>query len=77
MNDVNSALRKHFFVKKSDAEKNFYYMGEFDIIDQRGDVKLDNSGRQRPITKVTMKMHNAVREDILRYLQSSINVEAE
>ncbi|MDO4472996.1 MAG: DEAD/DEAH box helicase [Bacillota bacterium] len=77
MNDVNSALRKHLFVKKSDAEKNFYYMGEFDIIDQRGDVKLDNSGRQRPITKVTMKMHNAVREDILRYLQSSINVEAE
>ena len=77
MNDVNSALRKHLFVKKSDAEKNFYYMGEFDIIDQRGDVKLDNSGRKRPITKVTMKMHNAVREDILRYLQSSINVEAE
>ena len=77
MNDVNSALRKHLFVKKSDAEKNFYYMGEFDIIDQRADVKLDNSGRQRPITKVTMKMHNAVREDILRYLQSSINVEAE
>ena len=52
-------------------------MGEFDIIEQHGDVKLDNSGRQRPITKVTMKMHNAVREDILRYLQSSINVEAE
>ena len=77
MNDVNSAQRKHLLVKKSDAEKNFYYMGEFDIIDQRGDVKLDNSGRQRPITKVTMKMHNAVREDILRYLQSSINVEAE
>lgn len=32
MNDVNSAGRKHLFVKKSDAEKNFYYMGEFDII---------------------------------------------
>ena len=77
MNDVNSAQRKHLLVKKSDAEKNFYYMGEFDIIEQHGDVKLDNSGRQRPITKVTMKMHNAVREDILRYLQSSINVEAE
>ena len=77
MNDVNSAQRKHLLVKKSDAEKNFYYMGEFDIIEQHGDVKLDNSGRQRPITKLTMKMHNAVREDILRYLQSSINVEAE
>lgn len=77
MNDVNSAGRKHLFVKKSDAEKNFYYMGEFDIINQYGDVKLDNSGKKRPITKVTMKMHNAVREDILRYLQSSINVEAE
>ena len=77
MNDVNEATRKHLFVKKSDAEKNFYYMGEFDIIDQYGDVKLDNSGKKRAITKVTMKMHNAVREDILRYLQSSINVEAE
>lgn len=77
MKDVNEAARKHLFVKKSDAEKNFYYMGEFDIIDQYGDVKLDNSGKKRAITKVTMKMHNAVREDILRYLQSSINVEAE
>ena len=77
MNDVNEATRKHLFVKKSDAEKNFYYMGEFDIIDQYGDVKLDNSGKKRAITKVTMRMHNAVREDILRYLQSSINVEAE
>lgn len=77
MDDVNEATRKHLFVKKSDEEKNFYYMGEFDIIDQYGDVKLDNSGRKRSITKVTMKMHNAVREDILRYLQSSIDVEAE
>ena len=77
MKDVNEAARKHLFVKKSDAEKNFYYMGEFDIIDQYGDVKLDNSGKKRAITKVTMKMHNTVREDILRYLQSSINVEAE
>lgn len=77
MKDVNEAARKHLFVKKSDAEKNFYYMGEFDIIDQYGDVKLDNSGKKRAITKVTMKMHNTVREDILRYLQSSIYVEAE
>ena len=75
MNDVNSALRKHLFVKKSDAEKNFYYMGTFDIVEQHGDIKMDNSGRNRPITKVTMKMHNAVREDLLRYLQSSISVE--
>ena len=29
-------------------------------------------GRMQPITKVTMKMHHPVREDLLRYLQSNI-----
>lgn len=34
--------------------------------------KEDNRGRMQPITKVTMKMHHPVREDLLRYLQSNI-----
>ena len=36
------------------------------------DIQCDNYGRMQPITKVTMKMHHAVREDLLRYLQSHI-----
>ena len=72
MKDVLEAERKHLFVKKSDAETSFYYMGQFDILEARNAHKEDNRGRMQPITKVTMKMHHAVREDLLRYLQSHI-----
>ena len=75
MQDVIQAKRKHLLVKKSDAETNFYYMGTFDIISYTGSTKKDNSGKERDITKVTIKMHQAVREDILRYLESSIKEE--
>ena len=54
------------------AETSFYYMGTFDIINIIGDKKKDNNGNLRDITKVTMKMHYAVREDLLRYLESKI-----
>ena len=73
MQDVLGADRKHLFVKKSDAETNFYYMGQFDIVKAVNAQKEDNRGRMQPITKVTMKMHHPVREDLLRYLQSNIN----
>ena len=33
VSDVVNTKRKHLLVKKSDAESNFYYMGEFDIVD--------------------------------------------
>ena len=72
MTEVSTAKRKHLFVKKSDAETIFYYMGLFDITDAKADKKKDNNGKLRDITKVKMKMHHAVREDLLRYLQSSI-----
>ena len=72
MKDVLGADRKHLFVKKSDAENSFYYMGQFDVLEARNAQKEDNRGRMQPITKVTMKMHHAVREDLLRYLQSHI-----
>lgn len=75
MQDVIQAKRKHLLVKKSDAEINFYYMGTFDIISYTGSTKKDNNGKERDITKVTIKMHQAVREDILRYLESSIKEE--
>lgn len=76
MHEVTDATRKHLFVKKSDAESSFYYMGTFDVIETKGDKKLDNNGRLRDITKVTMRMHHAVREDLLKYLESNLQEEA-
>ena len=75
MKDVLEAERKHLLVKKSDAETSFYYMGQFDIIESVDSQKEDNSGKMKPIAKVTMKMHYPVREDLLRYLQSNISKE--
>lgn len=72
MIDVITAPRKHLLVKKSDAESNFYYMGQFDIVEAKNATKEDNKGRMQPITKVTMRMHHPVREDLFRYLQSDI-----
>ena len=71
--DVVEAKRKHLFVKKSDAETNFYYVGQFDIIDVKPAKKKDNAGKERVIAKFRMKMHHAVRADLLRYLQSNID----
>lgn len=72
MHEVLTATRKHLFVKKSDAESNFYYMGLFDVMGAKADKKKDNNGKERDITKVKMKMRQAVRDDLLRYLQSNI-----
>lgn len=47
-------------------------MGTFDIISVVGDKKIDNRGNKKDITKVTMKMHQAVREDLLKYLESNL-----
>lgn len=77
MQKVLTAPRKHLLVQKSGSEKNFYYMGQFDIIESVDSQKEDNSGKMKPIAKVTMKMHHPVREDLLRYLQSNISKENE
>ena len=73
--DVTKAKRKHLLVKKNDAETSFYYMGQFDIIDMWPAKKKDNQGKERDITKFEVKMHHAVREDLLRYLQSNLEKE--
>lgn len=70
--DVVEASRKHLLVKKSDAELNFYYMGQFDIVEAKPAYKQDNHGKNRDITQFLVKMHHPVREDLLRYLQSSL-----
>lgn len=75
--DVCNAKRKHLFVKKSDAETNFYYMGQFDIMEKKAAKKKDNKGKERDIVKIRTKMHHPVREDLLRYLQSDIYTEKE
>ena len=77
MQDVLGAKRKHLMVKKSDAETGFYDMGTFDVISAVGDKKMDNRGIMKDITKVTMKMHKAVREDLLKYLESNLLEEGE
>lgn len=73
--DVTTAPRKHLLVKKSDAETCFYYMGQFEVIEVDPARKKDNNGKERDIAKFQMKMHHAVREDLLRYLQSRIKKE--
>ena len=75
--DVLNTRRKHLFIQKSDAEVSFYYMGQFDVVDVVAAKKEDNKGKERDITKFRFKMHHAVREDLLRYLQSKIKDEGE
>lgn len=71
MDSVMTAPRKHLMVQKTDAENNFFYMGEFDVAEVREATKKNNSGVLKPICKLKCRMKTAVREDILRYLKSS------
>lgn len=75
MLNVISAKRKHLFVKKSDAESSFYYMGQFDIMDMQDAEKENNKGKKETICKVRVKMRCPVRDDLFRYLQSNIVTE--
>lgn len=70
MDKVLNSPRKHLMVQKTDAENNFFYMGEFEVIDVYEAQKKNNKGIMKPICKLKCKMNTAVREDILRYLQS-------
>lgn len=72
---VVHATRRHLMIKKSDAEINFYYMGQFDILSVKSGKKLDDKGKERDIAKFKIKLHHAVRDDLLRYLQSNIRKE--
>ncbi|MBQ9277708.1 MAG: DEAD/DEAH box helicase [Lachnospiraceae bacterium] len=75
MQKVLNSPRKHLMVQKTDVENNFFYMGEFDIVDVYEDKKMNNRGELKPICKLKVKMHTAVREDLLRYLQSGNDTE--
>lgn len=77
MDKVLNTPRKHLLVQKTDAENNFFYMGEFDVVDVYEDQKKNNSGVMKPICKLKFQMHTAVREDILHYLQSRVTAEEE
>lgn len=52
-------------------------MGMFDIVDAYADKKEDKSGKLKDIAKVTMRMNNPVRDDLLRQLQSNISTVGE
>ena len=56
-------------------EEGYIMEKDDDIIESVDSQKEDNSGKMKPIAKVTMKMHYPVREDLLRYLQSNISKE--
>lgn len=75
MQKVLNSPKKHLMVQKTDVENNFFYMGEFDIVDVYEDKKMNNRGELKPICKLKVKMHTAVREDLLRYLQSGNDTE--
>lgn len=75
MDKVLNTPRKHLLVKKSDEESNFFYMGKFDIIDKYQDQKKNNKGQLKPICKLKFKLHNAVREDLLKYLKNNLMTE--
>jgi superfamily II DNA or RNA helicase len=80
MKDVLTAKNKHLMVTKNDIKSkksSYYYMGEFDVVDTKEAQKTNNKGKQQVITKVTMKMHHAVREDLLRYFESGLEKEGE
>ena len=64
-------------MKKSDAEMNFYYVGQFKILSYKPAKKKDNAGKLRDITKFEMRMQHAVREDLLQYHQSNIKTAEE
>lgn len=58
---------------KKSFEKVFDKKVTMGLVEARNARKEDNRGHMmQPITKVTMKMHHPVREDLLRYLQSNI-----
>jgi len=77
VNSICNAKRKHLLVKKSDNENDFYYMGQFDITALKPGKKKDKNKKDKDIAKLTFRMHNPVREDLLRYLKSSIEVKEE
>lgn len=77
MDKVLNAPRKHLLVQKTDAENNFFYMGQFEVVDVYEDQKKNNRGILKPICKLKFRMHSAVREDLLRYLQSGNVMEEE
>jgi hypothetical protein len=70
MDKVMNTPRKHLLVQKTDAENNFFYMGESDVMDVKQEQKKNNNGVLKPICKLKFHMRTAVREDLLRYLQS-------
>ena len=71
---VLTAKRRHLLVQKSGVEQNFYYIGLVDVVDVQPAKKKNNSGIIKDLAKIKMKLHHPVRDDLLKYFESSIVV---
>ena len=59
----------YLFVKKDDAEgRDFYFLGEVDPVSARETTIEDDRGKILPIVNFRLKLRDAVREDIYKYL---------
>ncbi|MCQ2107527.1 MAG: DUF3427 domain-containing protein [Fibrobacter sp.] len=75
MRSVETALHKHLFVKKDDGEgTDFYYMGQFDIVNKQHATKKHTTQKHGEriydIAKVTFKMKHPVKQDLLQYFEA-------
>lgn len=75
MRSVETALHKHLFVKKDDGEgTDFYYMGQFDIVNKQHATKKHTTPKHGEriydIAKVTFKMKHPVKQDLLQYFEA-------
>ena len=70
MEEIRNAKNIRLFVKKSDAETNFYYMGKVDIINMEESQKKDNNNNDRKVTKVKFLLNKPVEKELLDYLSN-------
>ena len=65
---INDDLDIHLFIKKSDDEgKDFYYLGQVDVLDYNQTTIENDKGKELPIVNFKFKMNHSVKEDIYNY----------
>lgn len=70
---INDDLDIHLFIKKSDDEgKDFYYLGQVDVLDYNQTTIEDDKGKELPIVNFKFKMNHSVKEDIYNYFGDSL-----
>lgn len=63
-------------IKKSDDEgKDYYYMGQVDLIESEKPKQttiIDDEGKERPVVNIKYKLHYPVKEELYNYLINDI-----